>query len=81
MAKYKIEFDREACIGALACMAAAPKFWISAQDGKVDLKDAKYNEETKRYELFITSQEDFVVNQDAQTGCPVLAIIMTKVED
>lgn len=81
MPKYKIEFDRETCIGALACMAAAPKFWVSAEDGKVDLKGATYNEETKRHELFITTEDDLVINKDAETGCPVLAIKVTKVED
>jgi ferredoxin len=35
--KYKIEFDREACIGAAACCAVAPEQWVMRQDGKPDL--------------------------------------------
>ena len=36
--RYKIIFKRDICIGALPCAAAAPDFWIRADDGKVDLK-------------------------------------------
>ena len=35
--KYKIEFDREACIGAAACCAVAPEQWVMREDGKPDL--------------------------------------------
>ena len=48
MAKYKIEFDRETCIGALSCYAAAPRFWPRSEDGKVDLTESTYNKETKK---------------------------------
>ena len=80
MAKYKIEFDRELCIGALACTAVAPDFWPRAEDGKVDLKDATYNEETKKWELII-EQKDFEINQEAADVCPVEAIKIIKIED
>ena len=53
MAKYKIEFDREACIGALSCYASAPEFWPRSDDGKVDLKGAKFNKDTQKWELII----------------------------
>jgi len=50
MAKYKIEFDREACIGAAACVVSAPEFWKITDDGRADLlKGAKYNETTKKW--------------------------------
>ena len=35
--KYKIEFDRVACIGAAACCAVAPENWVMREDGKPDL--------------------------------------------
>ena len=38
MVKYKIIFDRDACIGALSCNAVSPDFWKLSEDGKVDLK-------------------------------------------
>ncbi|MBS3103064.1 ferredoxin [Candidatus Woesearchaeota archaeon] len=80
MAKYRIEFDRELCIGALACTAVAEKFWPRADDGKVDLANAAYNEETKKWELII-DEEDFAVNKEAEEVCPVLAIKITKIEN
>lgn len=79
MARYKIIFDKEACIGVLACSAAAAKFWLP-KDNKVDLKDATYNKETKKYELII-DEKDFAVNQEAAEVCPVEAIQITKIED
>ncbi|MBS3131755.1 ferredoxin [Candidatus Woesearchaeota archaeon] len=80
MAKYLIEFDRELCIGALACTAVAEKFWPRSEDGKVDLTGAVFNEETKKWELTI-DEADFSVNKEAEEVCPVLAIKVTKIED
>ena len=79
MAKYKIIFDQETCIGVLACSAAAAKFWIP-KDKKVDLKGATYNTKTKKYELVI-DEKDFAVNQEAADVCPVEAIKIEKIDD
>ncbi|MBI2670927.1 ferredoxin [Candidatus Woesearchaeota archaeon] len=79
MAKYKITFDREACIGAIACVSVNPKYWLTAEDGKVDLKGAKKNKDGK-WELII-GEEDFVINRDSAEVCPVLAIKVEKVEE
>ena len=81
MTKYKIIFDRETCIGVLACTSVNPKFWIPAKDGKVDLEKAKYNEETKKWELIIETEEDLKMNKAAEDVCPVLAIKIEKIED
>ena len=80
MAKYKIEFDRELCIGALACNAVAPDFWPRADDGKVDLANAVYNEQTKKWELII-DEKDYEISQESVDVCPVLAIKVIKIED
>ena len=80
MPRYKIEFDRELCIGALACTAVAPDFWPTAEDGKVDLTGAKYNEETKKWELII-EEKDFDINNEAAEVCPVEAIKIIKLDD
>jgi ferredoxin len=80
MPKYRIEFDREACIGALACNAIAPEFWTLAKDGKVDLKDATFNKETKKWVLVI-EEKDFKVNDDAGYSCPVNVIKIIKIEE
>lgn len=79
MAMYKIEFDRELCIGALACTAVAPDFWPRAEDGKVDLTGATYNETTKKWELTI-EEKDFEINKESAEVCPVEAIKVTKIE-
>ena len=80
MPKYKIEFDRELCIGALACTAVAEDFWPQADDGKVDLTGATYNEKTKKWELIIDEQ-DYPINKEAEEVCPVVAIKITKIEE
>jgi ferredoxin len=80
MTKYKIEFDREVCIGALACTAVAENFWPRSEDGKVDLTGATFNEYTKKWELII-DENDFEINNDAAESCPVEAIKIIKLEE
>jgi len=80
MPKYKIEFDREVCIGALACTAVAEKFWPRAEDGKVDLTNSTYNEKTKKWELII-DEKDYEINKDAAEVCPVDVIVINKIEE
>ncbi|MEK6948704.1 MAG: ferredoxin [Nanoarchaeota archaeon] len=80
MPKYKIEFDRDVCIGALACTAVAEHLWPRAQDGKVDLTGATYNEQTKKWELII-DEKDYAISKDSADVCPVEAIKIVKIED
>ncbi len=80
MPKYKIEFDRELCIGAIACTAVAESFWPRADDGKVDLANATYNEETKKWELII-EEKDYGMNKEAAEVCPVDAIVITEIDE
>ena len=80
MPKYKIIFDREVCIGALACTAVAEHFWPRSEDGKVDLTGATYNEQTKKWELII-DEKDFQINRDAADSCPVEAIKIIKLDE
>ncbi len=77
MVKYKIIFDREACIGALSCNVVAPEFWKIAQDGKVDLKGANYNKETGKFEL-IVDEKHINPNKEAAKVCPVLNVILIE---
>ena len=37
MKRYRIEYDRGACIGAAACTQVHPEEWTLAQDVKADL--------------------------------------------
>lgn len=79
MAKYKIIFDRETCIGALSCNVVAPEFWKLAHDGKVDLEGAIFNKETGKYELII-DEKYLVENKEAARVCPVLVIEIYNLE-
>ncbi|MDP1694961.1 MAG: ferredoxin [Candidatus Woesearchaeota archaeon] len=79
MAKYKISFDRELCIGVLACAGVAEKFYKTHPDGKVDLIGGTFNAKTKRWELII-DEKDLDVNKMAAEVCPVIAIIIEKLE-
>ncbi len=74
--RYKIIFKRDVCIGALPCAAAAPDFWIKADDGKVDLKDAKKIDENT-FELEVS---ELGRNHDAAVSCPVNAIKIIDLE-
>ena len=80
MVKYKIIFDRDACIGALSCNAVASKFWKLSEDGKVDLKDSIFNEKTGKHELII-EEKDLTENKDAESVCPVYAIKIEKLKE
>jgi ferredoxin len=71
--RYKVIYDREACIGAFTCVAMAPVFWAYSADNKADLKTAAFNPATKKWELVIDAQ-DLDDNQAAAESCPVDAI-------
>ena len=81
MARYKVELDREGCIGAAVCAAVAPKFWEMNPDGKVDLIGSKYDEMTKKWELIVEAPEDVKLNIEAEKVCPVYVIKVTKLSD
>ncbi|MFQ5620823.1 MAG: ferredoxin [Candidatus Nanoarchaeia archaeon] len=67
MAKYKIIYDRNGCIGAASC-AAASKNWVMAEDGKADLVSAEI------------SEEELQENIDAAQSCPVQVIHIENTE-
>ncbi len=70
--KYKIVFDRDNCIGALACVSVADKFWEDSKDGKVNLKGAKKNAKGE-YEIIIDAANFNVLRESADV-CPVNVI-------
>lgn len=78
--KYRIVYDREACIGAFACVAAGPNFWEYTDEGKADLKQATFNAETKKWELII-DEKDYDENLAAAEVCPVYAIQIEEIAD
>lgn len=62
MAKYKIEFEREKCIGARSCNEECPDNWEMKEDGKSDCKNKEIEE------------DQLECNMEAAKECPVNAI-------
>ncbi len=77
MAKYKVIFDRELCIGALACFGVNPKRFALAKDGKVDLVGGTLNKTSKKWEL-VFSQEEFDAFNLSEKVCPVAETIVVQ---
>jgi ferredoxin len=77
---YRIVFDRKNCIGAAACAAVAPEFWVMKDDGKADLVGAKTDENgnqvliVKESQLSKEGKNVLAVNKDAAEVCPVQVI-------
>jgi ferredoxin len=71
--KWKVEFDRENCIGAGACVATNAEWWSIDQDGKATLKAASYDPDRKIWTLEIEESE-VQKQMDAAGVCPVTVI-------
>lgn len=72
MAKIRIIYDREGCIGAGVCAAVADKHWVMNDDGKADLKGATKNADGKW--VLEIDEQDLDLNKQAAEGCPALVI-------
>ena len=70
---YRVEFDRENCIGAGACVATNADYWSIDQDGKATLKSAKFDD-TKKLWILEIEQADLQKHLDAAGVCPVTVI-------
>jgi len=73
MAKYRVEYERENCIGAGACVATNADWWSIDADGKANLKSATFDAEKKVWVLEI-DDADFQKQMDAAGVCPVTVI-------
>lgn len=77
---YKIVYDRKACIGAAACAAVAPDFWVMKEDGKADLVGHTVDEHgnhvliIKESQLTKDMKKLLDVHKEAAEVCPVQAI-------
>lgn len=77
--RYKIVYEREACIGAAACVAAYPERWEIVDDGKADLKGASQNDDNSVQELEV-DEEEFQKMLDSAQACPVNVIHIIDLE-
>lgn len=78
MAKIKITYDREGCIGAGVCAAIADKFWVMNDDGKADLVGGTKNEDG--HWVLEIDEADLELNKQSAEGCPALIIHLKNME-
>ena len=71
--RYRIEYDRETCIGAAACAAACPEHFVMVEDGKADLIASERKNDNK-LQLKVVTKDQFKCVMDAAESCPVNAI-------
>ncbi|NQV09338.1 ferredoxin [Candidatus Woesearchaeota archaeon] len=78
MAKFKITYDREACIGAAACAAVAPDLFEMNDDGKADLLESE--EKDGIFTRIIDAKDEKAAVESADV-CPVSVIKIEKIKD
>jgi len=69
MKRYKIVYHKNECIGAFACLAAAPETWREADD-KADLIGGKKEKD----EIYVKEVDELENNMEAAQSCPVNCI-------
>lgn len=74
MAKQKVVYDRNVCIGAAACAAIAPEHWEMDPENKAVLKDSKVNPKTGLFEKGVKDEAERKTLQESADVCPVAAI-------
>ncbi|MBU0530367.1 MAG: ferredoxin [Candidatus Aenigmatarchaeota archaeon] len=71
MGKFKIEYDRNSCIGAAVCAAVDEKHWEISSDGKADLKGSKEDKDIFVAEI---DESELEKTKAAAEGCPANVI-------
>jgi ferredoxin len=82
MARYKIVYDIEGCIGVFSCIATNPKHWKMGDGdliGKAVLEGGTEDKKTGFIELEI-GEEDLKVNMEAAGVCPPNVIHIFNLE-
>jgi ferredoxin len=77
MGTYKIIYSKKECIGAGECQAISPELWKVLNDGKAEMKNAKLNSATGKYELEI-DESMFKKQQQVAGSCPAGCIKIEK---
>ena len=78
--RYKIVYERKACIGAAACAAVTPEYWVMRDDAKADLIGHTLDEHGNQILIVTESQmtptmkKALEINKEAAEVCPVQAI-------
>ena len=72
MAQYKIEYNREECIGCGACTSQCPENWEMLDKG------GEFKAKPKK---MIVNEDEYDSNLEAADICPVECIKLEKVKD
>lgn len=76
---YKVEYDRDGCIGAAACVAVDSENWKMVEDNKADLKNSLQDSKTKFFFRNIDETELQKWKECAE-ACPVNVIHIIDLE-
>ena len=71
--RYKIVYDRNACIGAVSCAAINPNRWKMDPENKAELLGGNKTDKPGTFEREI-DDKTFQADLDAAKSCPVNCI-------
>ncbi len=79
MTKYKVVYERNACIGAAFCLAVDPDNWVMRDDNKADLLNYDKKRPVEIYEK-VFDDKQFDVMKLSAFGCPVKCIHLINLD-
>jgi len=71
---WKIEYERDTCIGAGPCVAANGEEWSIAEDGKATLAKSTFDKTRNVWILEVNDEAQLEKHKNAANECPVNAI-------
>ena len=77
--KYRVEYDRDGCIGVAACVAVDSGNWKMSEDNKADLNDSVQDPKTRLFVKYIDESELKKWKESAES-CPVNVIHIINLE-
>jgi len=79
--KYRIEYDREGCIGAGPCIALAPDFFAFDNESKMSIQHEKAEKSEKKESLVLElNEKELEYLKEAARVCPVTVIKLINLE-
>ena len=80
--KIRIEYDRDGCIGAAACVAIDAKLWEMKEDNKASIIGGTKMNDGKNEQILmeVSDQEEIDTVIESARVCPVAVIKIFNVE-